>query len=88
MVGWEENPEWVGENINWFGKRLKIEDGIGPKVWPIVQAYNDPYNISAEEFVTVLQGGMSGKASGVMMFTTYAIAEDPSKIEAMGEKYI
>ncbi len=80
-------PEWVGDNIRWFCDRLGIKDNIGPKVWPIVQAYDDPYAISAKEFEMVLRGGMSGQASGVMMFTTYAIAIDTSKMAAMRTVY-
>jgi len=80
-------PEWVKENITWFCKRLEINEGDYPKVWPIVQAYNDPETISGEEFETVLKGGMSGKSSGVMMFTTYAVAEDTVKTMVMKKVY-
>jgi hypothetical protein len=52
-----------------------------------VQAHNDPGLISPEEFKTVLKGGLAGKSTGVMMFTTHAIAEDKDKIKAMKEIY-
>jgi hypothetical protein len=78
---------WVEENILWFGKKLKIRESGYPKLWPIVQAYNDPQRISSEEFETVLKGGMAGKSSGVMMFTTYAVAEDEGKTEVMKNVY-
>ncbi len=80
-------PDWVGENINWLCKRLDIRNNSYPKVWPIVQAYNDPGIISSEEFETVLRHGLSGKSSGVMMFTTYAVAEDESKTAVMKKVY-
>jgi len=80
-------PVWVEENIKWFCDRLKIEEGTYPKVWPIVQAHNDPGVISDDEFEIVLKGGLAGKSSGVMMFTTYAVAEDPDKIEVMKKVY-
>ena len=80
-------PDWVRENILWLSNRLDIRKDTYPKVWPIVQAYNDPGIISNEEFETVLEGGMAGKSSGVMMFTTYAVAEDEGKTEVMKKVY-
>jgi len=80
-------PDWVKENILWFSNQLDIKKGSYPKVWPIVQAYNDPGVISNEEFETVLKGGLAGKSSGVMMFTTYAVAEDEGKTEVMKNVY-
>ncbi len=80
-------PDWVGENINWLCNRLEISDDAYPKVWPIVQAYNDPGIISSEEFESVLRHGLSGKSSGVMMFTTYAVAEDEGKTAVMKNVY-
>ncbi len=80
-------PQWVKKNIRWFSNRLDIRKDSYPKVWPIVQAYNDPGTISNEEFETVLKGGLAGKSSGVMMFTTYAVAEDEGKTEVMKNVY-
>ncbi|MDN5216905.1 hypothetical protein QQ020_32845 [Fulvivirgaceae bacterium BMA12] len=80
-------PDWVEENISWFSNRLNISKDAYPKVWPIVQAYNDPGIISNEEFETVLKGGLAGKSSGVMMFTTSAVADDAGKTEVMRSVY-
>jgi hypothetical protein len=80
-------PGWVEENITWFCNRMNIEDGGFPKVWPIVQAYNNPYTVSSVEFETVLEGGLAAKSSGVMMFTTRAMAEDDEKISVMKNIY-
>jgi hypothetical protein len=80
-------PEWVEENIKWLSHRLDIKYGTYPKVWPIVQAYNNPGIISNEEFNTVLNGGLAGKSSGVMMFTTNAVAADSGKTEVMKNLY-
>ncbi|NNE78448.1 MAG: hypothetical protein HKN31_15400, partial [Pricia sp.] len=81
------SPMWVAENIDWFGKRLDAQKMNFPKIWPIVQAHNDPGTVTAEEFQTVLKGGLSGKSSGVMMFTTNAVAEDKAKTKVMKEFY-
>ena len=80
-------PIWVEENIRWFCNRMNIKNGATPKVWPIVQAYNNPYVISSNEFETVLKGGMAEKSSGVMMFTTNAIAENEEKIMVVKKIY-
>ena len=83
----ERHPEWVGDNIQWHTKKLEDQLNDGARLWPIVQAYNDPKVISDEEFETVLKGGLSGRSSGIMMFTTRAIADDPAKIEVMRRLY-
>jgi hypothetical protein len=80
-------PAWVGENINWFCQRLAINGETFPKVWPIVQAYDDPEEISPPAFEQVLRGGLAGKSTGVMMFTTRAMAESEAKIEVMKKVY-
>ncbi len=80
-------PEWVAKNITWFCDRLNIKNGTFPKVWPIVQASDKPGVVTPEEFEAVLRGGLSAKASGVMMFTTYAVAENEEKTEVMKRIY-
>lgn len=80
-------PAWVAENISWFCDRMQTGKSPAPEVWPIVQAYNNPYTITAEEFEAVLRGGMTAKASGIMMFTTNAIAEDKEKAAVVKKVY-
>jgi len=81
------SPEWVQENLTWFCKKLNIRQGSIQKVWPIVQAHNDPVAISPEEFEKVLLYGLSAEATGVMMFTSHSVAEDPAKTEVMRRVY-
>jgi hypothetical protein len=80
-------PEWVRENIEWFSGRLPARNDSLPRIWPIVQAYNDPYIITSGEFEKVLRYGVSGKSTGIMMFTSYAVAESEEKIETMKKVY-
>ena len=82
------DSEWVKDNIAWFCNRLEIEQGVLPMVWPIVQAYNNPYIMDASEFETVLKGGLADKSNGVMMFTTNAVAEDEGKLGVMKKVYL
>ena len=82
-----KSPEWVKENIEWFSRRLEIRPGAFPKIWPIIQCYNDPKTISADEFEKVLRYGTTAQATGVMMFTSNAVAEDDQKIAAMKRVY-
>lgn len=81
------SPEWVKENIEWFCKRINHDVDGFPKVWPIVQAYNDPKIISPAEFEKVLRYGAGSHATGVMMFTSNAVAEDERKVEVMKKVY-
>ena len=83
----ERSPEWVEDNIKWFSDRLDIQNNKGPKIWPIVQASDEPSVVSSDEFETVLRGGLSGKSSGVMMFTSYAVAADTAKTAIMRKVY-
>lgn len=80
-------PTWVKENIEWFCERIQVKNGEKPKVWPIVQAYNNPYTITADEFKTVLKGGTTDQTTGIMMFTTRAIADDEEKTEVLKDFY-
>jgi hypothetical protein len=83
----EKSPEWVKENIEWFSKHLSLKTGTVPTIWPIVQAHDDPNVISSEDFEKVLRYGTAGSATGVMMFTSNAVAEDASKTETMKKVY-
>jgi hypothetical protein len=82
------DPEWVADNIEWFSRRLKIDRKTCPKVWPIVQAYDDPYRITPSEFEQVLRGGLQSGSTGVMMFTSDAVARDEEKIRIMQKVYL
>ncbi len=81
------SPEWVAENIQWFNNKLDIKGNEYPKVWPIVQAYNNPGVVSAKDFETVMLGGLSAGSTGIMMFTTSAVAEDEEKTKMMKKIY-
>jgi hypothetical protein len=80
-------PEWVGEASEWLARQIGAERGRFPKIWPIVQAHNDPGAISAEEFGRVLRLGASGRSSGVMMFTLGSVAADPAKMQVLRDTY-
>ena len=69
------SEEWVEKNLEWHAQRLKISSNGFPKLWPIVQAHD----VSASSFAQVLRAGLKPPASGVMMFTSNSIAEDPEK---------
>jgi len=83
--------EWVKRNVEWLCRRTGVRgrDGERLRVWPIVQAWNDPQGrrVAAPEFETALRGGLAGGSTGVMMFTLAAVAEDPEKLTAMKRVY-
>lgn len=70
--------EWVRQNIAWWSGQTHQA-----RIWPIVQAHQVP----AAEFEAVLRGGLAGRASGVMMFTLGAVAEDPAKLAVLKRVY-
>ncbi len=81
------DAEWVRDNIEWFCGRLGTEAGSFPKVWPIVQAYDDPYVITPGEFENVLRFGAVSGSTGVMMFTSYAVSQSELKIATLRKVY-
>jgi hypothetical protein len=76
-------PEWVGQYVEWISKRLPRD----VKIWPIVQAHDEPAVIPPEEFNLVLRLGLAGRSTGVMMFTIGAVAKDPAKMKALRALY-
>lgn len=83
-----KTPEYVREYVAYCGERYPVQTAPGqyPRLWPIVQAHDDP-RVSPEEFEQVLRYGLSGKSTGVMMFTLASVAADPGKMAAMRRVY-
>ncbi|HBE40088.1 MAG TPA: hypothetical protein DDW27_02585 [Bacteroidales bacterium] len=81
------SPVWVKENIEWFCNALGTVSGSFPEVWPIVQSYNDPYQISPQEFEDVLSYGSGACSTGIMMFTSNSVAGSDEKTETLKRVY-
>jgi hypothetical protein len=81
-------PEYVKEYVEYFSRRMPIqtEPGRYPRLWPIIQAHDEP-RITPAEFETVLRYGMSGKSTGVMMFTVASVTADEGKLAALQRVY-
>ncbi len=77
------SPEWVGNYVEWLSARLPG----AARIWPIVQAHNEPGVISAAEFEKVMRLAATGRSTGVMMFTVRSVAEDPEKLRTLGRLY-
>ncbi|NND05538.1 MAG: hypothetical protein HKN87_04080 [Saprospiraceae bacterium] len=84
----ERNPTWVADHVQWICDRLRTTAGNSPKVWPIVQASDQPHIVSAKEFRQVLKAGLSKCASGVMMFTGRSVVQAEQKIRVLREVYL
>jgi hypothetical protein len=82
--------EWVEQNVRWLCEQLGVKGHADEpvRVWPIVQAWDDPEgaSVSPQEFEKVLRAGLSGGATGVQMFTLGAVAESDGKMAVL--KYI
>jgi hypothetical protein len=79
---------WVGEHIRWLGSQPWMTGGAKPRIWPIVQAYNQPTFISPEEFGEVMRQGSQTPATGIMMFSINSLATEPDKLEVMRRLYL
>lgn len=81
--------DYVEQYVRYLGERLDIrtEPGQYPRLWPIVQAYDDP-PVAAAELAAVLRGGLAGRSTGVMMFTAASVAQDPAKLEVVRRLYL
>lgn len=77
--------EYVADFVAWFSAQLpfQTEPGKYPQLWPIVQAED----VSPESFEQALRAGMTGKATGVMMFTLGSVAADPRKLAVLKRVY-
>jgi len=84
-----KKPEYVKEYIEYFSEQYDAQPAPDkyPKVWPIVQAHDEP-RITPEEFEKVLRYGLMAKSTGVMMFTIGSVAADKGKMETMKSVYL
>ena len=83
-----KSPEYVRQYIEYFSETYDVhtEPGRFPRLWPIVQAHDEP-RISPEEFGRVLEYGLTGRSSGVMMFTIGSVARDDGKMAVLRRVY-
>jgi uncharacterized lipoprotein YddW (UPF0748 family) len=80
---------WIGEYITWLDSvSNSILPENRPEIWPIVQAHNNPGEVSPTEFREAMLQGSSFPSSGIMMFSDGALLQDPRKIEIMRELYL
>jgi hypothetical protein len=82
-------PEYVREYVEYFSEHFDIRTKPGdyPRLWPIVQAHDEP-RISPEELARVLEYGLGAKSTGVMMFTIGSVAgRDDGKMAAVKRVY-
>ena len=79
---------YVKDYVEYFSQRHTVytEKGRYPRLWPIVQAYDEP-RISGAELEQVLEYALAAKSSGAMMFTSGRVAADPDKIAAVRRVY-
>ena len=83
-----KTPEYVREYVEWFSEAydVAVEQGRFPRLWPIVQAHDEP-RIPPAEFGRVLEYALSGRSTGVMMFTLGSVAADDGKMAEMRRVY-
>ncbi len=84
----DRSPEWVGEYTNWLGGVIEASVENEPLVWPIVQAHDNPVEITPEEFRQVMVEGTKSPSSGIMMFSDQSLLDNPEKIKVMRQLYV
>lgn len=84
-----KSPAYVKEFVDYLGAKpwMKTAPGTYPQLWPIVQAHDDP-RVSPEEFEQVLEYGLGGRSTGVMMYTLGSVAKDAGKMAVMKRVYL
>ena len=79
---------WVGEYTSWLDSVSKaIRPENKPKIWPIVQAHNNPGEVSPAEFREAMLQGSAFPSSGIMMFSDRALLQDTRKLDVIRELY-
>ncbi len=59
----KRSPEWVGEVARY------VSEQTGKTVWPITQAFNEPTEMSDEEFAQSVRSGLQEPSAGVILFS-------------------
>jgi hypothetical protein len=83
----DHDPEWLSEYTSWLGDLIETSVEDKPLVWPIVQAHDNPVEVTPEEFRQVMLEGSKPPVSGIMMFSDQALLDNPEKMEVMKQLY-
>ena len=82
------SPEWVSDYTSWLGELLEASADTTTRIWPIVQAHDNPGEVTPAEFRQVMIEGSKPPSTGIMMFSDRALLDNPEKIEVMKQLYI
>jgi len=80
-------PEWVSDYTTWLGELIESSVVEKPLVWPIVQAHDNPAEVSPEEFRQVMIEGSKPPSTGIMMFSDRSLLDNREKIDVMRAYY-
>ena len=83
----DRSPEWLSEYTSWLGNLIETSVEDVPMVWPIVQAHDNPVEVSPEEFRQVMIEGAKPPSTGIMMFSDQALLDNTEKIDVMRQFY-
>jgi hypothetical protein len=83
----DHSPEWLSDYTSWLGSLIESSVEDKPLIWPIVQAHNNPVEVTPEEFRQVMLEGSKPPVTGIMMFSDQALLDNPEKIEVMQQIY-
>ncbi len=80
---------WVSRQTQWLGEYLGIkgEPGEARKIWPIVQLADWGETVSASQVPEIVDHGTRRPSTGVTIFHTGGLNQNPDRLEALGAFY-
>jgi hypothetical protein len=83
------DPAWVGRQVAWLGRHLKVEGKPGErlKIWPIVQLSDWGEPVPADQVASIVDQGTRPPATGVTVFAWGSLVKDWDKVERLGHAY-
>ena len=88
-VGHAADPAWISRQTAWLGQHLGIKGVPGEKkqIWPIVQLADWGETVQTAQIPDIMNHGTARPATGVTIFHTGGLNQNPDRMEALGRFY-
>lgn len=87
--GHHQDPAWISRQTEWLGNYLGIKGQPGERnrIWPIVQLADWGEVVKTDEIPTILDHATRRPSTGVTIFHTTGLNQNPDRLEALGQYY-
>jgi hypothetical protein len=87
--GHAKDPGWISRQTTWLGSHLGLKGELGEKnrIWPIVQLADWGETVATGQIPEIMDHGTRKPATGVTIFHTGGLNQNPDRMEALGEFY-